>query len=245
LFTCSPNLLVTANELSLRHQVPLVIHLAETEDESRHVEKMYGKSPVKHLDALGILNPNLIACHCVHVNAEEIKLLSDKGVRVIHNPESNMKLASGIAPVPEMISSGIKVGLGTDGCASNNDLDLFSEMDTTAKLHKIKTMDPTVMDALTVLKMATIEGAKALGMDKLTGSLEVGKKADVIVIDVNKPHLTPMYNPYSHLVYSVRGADVTHSIINGRLVMAERKLLTIELERLLEKANFLSKKIIA
>jgi 5-methylthioadenosine/S-adenosylhomocysteine deaminase len=243
LFTCSPNLLIAANELSVRNKVPLIIHLAETEDESRHIEKTYGKSPVKHLDALGILGPDLIACHCVHISSEEIKLLSDKGVRVIHNPESNMKLASGIAPVHEMILSGVKVGLGTDGCASNNDLDLLSEMDTAAKLHKIKVMDPTVMDALTVLKMATIEGAKALGMDKLVGSLEVGKKADVIVIDVNKPHLTPMYNPYSHLVYSARGADVTHSIINGRLIMAERKLLTINLEILLEKANVLAKKI--
>jgi len=243
LFTCSPDLLVAANELSLRHQVPLIIHLAETEDESRHVEKMYGKSPVKHLDELGILSHNLIACHCVHVNTEEINLLRDKGVSVIHNPESNMKLASGIAPVHEMILSGVKVGLGTDGCASNNDLDLFSEMDMTAKLHKIKAMDPTVMDALTVLKMATIEGAKALGMDKLTGSLETGKKADIIVIDVNKPHLTPMYNPYSHLVYAARGSDVTHSIINGRLVMDGRKLLTIDLEMLLQKARLMSKKI--
>lgn len=245
LFTCSPNLLLAANELSIRYQVPLIIHLAETEDEARHVQKTYGKSPVKHLDALGILSPNLIACHCVHISNEEIKLLSDKGVSVVHNPESNMKLASGIAPVHEMILSGVKVGIGTDGCASNNDLDLLSEMDTAAKLHKIKAMDPTVMDALTVLKMATIEGAKALGMDKFTGSLEVGKKADVIIIDINKPHLTPMYNPYSHLVYSARGADVTHSIINGRLVMAERKLLTIDLETLLEKANLLSKKLIA
>jgi 5-methylthioadenosine/S-adenosylhomocysteine deaminase len=242
LFTCSPKLLIDCNEVALRHQVPMIIHLAETVDEYKYVEKTYGKSPVKHLDDLKILGPNLIACHCVHLNFEEIKLLSDKGVRVIHNPESNMKLASGIAPVHEMLLSGIKVGLGTDGCASNNDLDLMSEMDTAAKLHKIKTMDPTVMDALTVFKMATIEGAKALGMDRLTGSLEVGKKADIIVVDINKPHLTPMYNPYSHLVYSARGSDVVHSIINGRLVMFERELLTINAGILMEKANSLSKK---
>lgn len=242
LFTCSPKLLIACNEVALRHQVPVIIHLAETVDEYKYVEKTYGKSPVKHLDDLKILGPNLIACHCVHLNSEEIKLLSDKGVRIIHNPESNMKLASGIAPVHEMLLSGIKVGLGTDGCASNNDLDLMSEMDTTAKLHKIKTMDPTVMDALTVFKMATIEGAKALGMDRLIGSLEVGKKADIIVVDINKPHLTPMYNPYSHLVYSARGADVVHSIINGRLVMFERELQTINAGSLMEEANSLSKK---
>jgi len=244
LFTCSPKLLREANELALRHQAPLIIHLAETEDESKYIEKTFGKRPVYHLDELGILGPNLIACHCVHLNSEEIKLLSDKGVRVIHNPESNMKLASGIAPVNEMLSSGIKVGIGTDGCASNNDLDLMSEMDTAAKLHKIKTMDPTAMDALTVFKMATIEGAKALGMDSFIGSLEVGKKADLVVIDINKPHLTPMYNPYSHLVYSARGSDVVHSIINGQLVMYDRKLLTINIQSLMEKANSLAKRFI-
>jgi len=244
LFTCSPKLLLEANELALRHQAPLIIHLAETEDESKYVEKTFGKRPVDHLNELGILGPHLIACHCVHLNSEEIKLLSDKGVRVIHNPESNMKLSSGIAPVNEMILSGIKVGIGTDGCASNNDLDLMSEMDTAAKLHKIKTMDPTAMDALTVLKMATIEGAKALGMDNRIGSLEVGKKADLIIIDINKPHLTPMYNPYSHIVYSARGSDVVHSIINGRLVMYERELLTIDIQSLMEKANSLSKRFI-
>jgi 5-methylthioadenosine/S-adenosylhomocysteine deaminase len=244
LFTCSPKLLLEANELALRHQAPLIIHLAETEDESKYVEKTFGKRPVDHLNELGILGPHLIACHCVHLNSEEIKLLSDKGVRVIHNPESNMKLSSGIAPVNEMILSGIKVGIGTDGCASNNDLDLMSEMDTAAKLHKIKTMEPTAMDALTVLKMATIEGAKALGMDNRIGSLEVGKKADLIIIDINKPHLTPMYNPYSHIVYSARGSDVVHSIINGRLVMYERELLTIDIQSLMEKANSLSKRFI-
>ncbi len=240
LFTCSPDLLAAANELSIRRGIPLIIHLAETEDETRHVEKIYGKRPVKHLDSLGVLGPNVIACHCVHLDAEDIEILCEKKVKVIHNPESNMKLASGIAPVHEMITAGITVGIGTDGCASNNDLDLFGEMDTAAKLQKIRKMDTTVMDALTVLRMATIQGARALGIEKLTGSIEVGKRADVIVIDTNKPHLTPIYNPFSHLVYSARGSDVVHSIINGRLVMSERRLLTIDLECLLEKSNFMS-----
>jgi 5-methylthioadenosine/S-adenosylhomocysteine deaminase len=129
------------------------------------------------------------------------------------------------------------VGLGTDGCASNNNLDLFTEMDTAAKLHKIRTMDTTVMDAVSVLRMATIEGAKALGVGPVTGSLEVGKKADIIVLDVNKPHLTPMYNPFSHLVYAARGNDVSHSIINGRLVMENRRLLTLDLESVMQQAE--------
>jgi 5-methylthioadenosine/S-adenosylhomocysteine deaminase len=136
-----------------------------------------------------------------------------------------------------MLKSNVIVGLGTDGCASNNNLDLFAEMDMAAKLHKINTMDTTVMDALTVMRMATIEGAKALGMGEMTGSLEKGKKADVIILDTKKPHLTPMYNPFSHLVYAARGNDVTHSIINGRLLMEDRKLLSIDLYEIMEKAR--------
>jgi len=244
LFTCSPDLLITANELSLTHKVPFIIHLAETEDEIIYVEKRFKKRPVQYLNSLGILGPHLIACHCVHLDSEEINILNEKGVRVIHNPESNMKLASGVAPINEMISRGIKVGIGTDGCASNNDLDLFGEMDTAAKLHKIREMDATVMDAETVLKMATIEGAKALGIEKITGSIEVGKRADIIVIDINKPHLIPIYNPISHLVYSAKGSDVTNSIINGRLVMSDRKILTFNLKDVLEQAIAISEDII-
>ncbi len=151
--------------------------------------------------------------------------MAGNGVRVIHNPESNMKLASGIAPAVEMLACGITVGLGTDGCASNNNLDLFAEMDTLAKLHKIRTMDTTAMDAVTALRMATIEGARALGMEREVGSLEAGKKADIIVIDLDRPHLTPLYNPFSQIVYAARGSDVTHAVIDGRLVMSHGNLL--------------------
>ena len=243
LFTCSPELLSASNELALKYNVPLIIHLAETENELLQVKEKYGKRPVEHLLSLDILGPHLIAAHCVHLNEEDIALLSENRVKVIHNPESNMKLASGIAPVPEMLSSGITMGLGTDGCASNNDLDLFSEMDTTAKLHKIDTMDPTVMDALTVLRMSTIEGAKALGLGNITGSLEKGKKADIIIIDTNKPHLVPLYNPYSHIVYSAKGSDVSHTIINGRLVMAEKRLLIMDIDDVIKKAVIKSREI--
>ncbi len=237
LFTCSPSLLEKAADLASKYGVPLITHLAETRDEIDQVVEKYGKRPVKHLLDLGLLNENLIADHCVHLDPDELDLLREGGVRVVHNPESNMKLASGIAPVPDMLERGIAVGIGTDGCASNNNLDMFGEMDTTAKLHKVSKMDPTVTDALTVLKMATVEAAKVLGLEQLVGSIEKGKKADVIVVDTHKPHLTPMYNPYSHIVYAARGSDVRHTIINGRLVMENRNLLTLDLSEILARAR--------
>ncbi len=240
LFTCSPELLTASNELALKYNVPLIIHVAETLTEVAEIKEKYGKTPVMYLDSLGLLGPHLIADHCVHVEDADIKTMAVHGVNVVHNPESNMKLASGIAPVPQMLSQGLTVGLGTDGCASNNNLDLFSEMDTAAKLHKVNTLNPTVMDALSVLKMATIQGARALGLQDITGSLEVGKKADVIVIDTHKPHLTPMYNPTSHLVYAARGNDVRHSIINGQPVMEDRKLLTLDLAEIIARAREMS-----
>jgi 5-methylthioadenosine/S-adenosylhomocysteine deaminase len=235
LFTCSPALLTASYELATQYDVPLIIHVAETQTEVDQVREKYGKHPVEHLQSLEILGPRLIADHCVHLREEEIRLLGENQVKVIHNPESNMKLASGIAPVPELLANGVTVGLGTDGCASNNNLDLFAEMDTAAKLHKVKTMDTTVMDALTVLRMATIEGAKALGMEDRVGSLECGKKADIIILDTKKPHLTPLYHPVSHLVYAAKGSDVSHSIINGQLVMEDRRLLTIDLPELIRE----------
>jgi len=237
LFTCSPDLLSTANELALKYNVPMIIHLAETLSELDEIKKNYGRTPVEHLQYLGLLGPHLIADHCVHLEDAEIKLLAEGGVKAIHNPESNMKLASGVAPIPKMLAQNMTIGLGTDGCASNNNLDLFTEMDMAAKLHKIHTMDTTVMDALTVLRMATIDGAKALGMGALTGSIEIGKKADIIIVDIRKPHLTPMYNPYSHMVYAARGNDVSHSIINGRLIMENRRLLSLNLDEIMERAK--------
>ena len=233
LFTCSPELLMASNELALKHRVPLIIHVAETLNEVSEIKRKYAKTPIEHLDSLGLLGAHLIADHCVHLGQSEITKMAEHGVKVVHNPESNMKLASGIAPIPELIKQGVTVGLGTDGCASNNNLDLFSEMDTAAKLHKVHAMDPTAVDAVTVLRMATIEGARALGIQDITGSLEIGKKADVIVIDTHKPHLTPMYNATSHLVYAASGNDVTHSVINGKLVMEDRKLLTLNLDEVI------------
>ncbi|GBC59570.1 S-adenosylhomocysteine deaminase [Desulfonema ishimotonii] len=230
-YLCAPDLLCRAADLARRYEVPLVIHLSETENEVRQMVEKYGHSPVAHLAELDVLCANLLACHCVHLDDHDITLLRQFDVKVSHNPESNMKLASGIAPVPQLLDAGICVGLGTDGCSSNNDLDLFGEMDMAAKLHKVATADPTVMDARTMLRMCTIEGARALGLGKITGSLEPGKRADLIVIDTDKPHLTPMYRPESHLVYAARGSDVTASVINGRVVMADRSLMTIDVEK--------------
>ena len=236
-YACSPELLIMANELALKHHVPLIIHIAETTSEVNEIKLKYGKTPIEHLDSLNILGPHVIADHCVFIEPSDIATMANRGVKVVHNPESNMKLASGIAPVPEMLAAGLTVGLGTDGCASNNNLDLFMEMDMAAKIHKVNTMDPTVMDAFSVLKMATIGGATVLGFADFTGSLEIGKKADVIVVDTYQPHLVPMYNPFSHLVYAADGNDVRHTVINGRLVMKDRNLLTLDLDEIIARAR--------
>jgi 5-methylthioadenosine/S-adenosylhomocysteine deaminase len=236
-YTCSPELLTAANELALKHGVPLIIHVAETASEIEVVREKYGKRPFEHLESLGILGPHFIADHCVHLDASEMERIAGHDVKVVNNPESNMKLASGVSPVSQLLARGITVALGTDGCASNNNLDLFAEMDTAAKLHKVRTMDPTVLDALTVLRMATNHGARALGYGKSIGVLETGQKADIIIVDTWKPHLTPMYNPYSHLVYAAKGHDVSHSIINGRLIMEDRHLLTLDLQEVMSRAR--------
>jgi 5-methylthioadenosine/S-adenosylhomocysteine deaminase len=243
LYTCSPELLIASNTLALDYNTPLIIHVAETLSEIAEVREKYGKRPFEHLHSLGILGPHLIADHCVHLDEWDIERIAEHKAKAVDNPESNMKLASGISPVPEMLAAGVTVGLGTDGCASNNNLELFGEMDMAAKAHKIKNLDPTVMNALTVVRMATIEGAKVLGIDEVTGSLEVGKKADIIILDTDKPHLTPMYNPFSHLVYAARGHDVRHAIINGSIVMEDRSLRTLDTTEVMARAKEKSVKV--
>jgi 5-methylthioadenosine/S-adenosylhomocysteine deaminase len=242
-YLCSADLLRRAAAISRNHCVPLVIHVSETESEVEKSLAEKGKTPVAYLADLGILSSNLLACHCVVLKEGDIDLLKNFGVKVAHSPESNMKLASGIAPVPEMIEAGVCVGLGTDGCASNNNLDLFSEMDTAAKLHKVNRLDPTVMDAKTVAAMSTIQGAQALGLGDVTGSLQQGKRADLIIIDLNKPHLTPMYSPFSHIVYAVKAEDVTTAIINGRIVMQDRKLVSLDMKAVMAEVERISRMI--
>ena len=242
-YLCAPELLKKAFQLTQSLRLPLVIHLAESKSEVDQIKERYGRTPVEHLAELGILAPNVLACHCVELTENDIHLLQRFDVKVAHNAESNMKLASGVAPIPELLDKGICVGLGTDGCASNNNLDLFLEMDTVAKLHKARTLDPTTMDALSVLKMATIQAARALGLDHLIGSLEAGKKADLIIIDTNKPHLTPMYSPVSHLVYAAMGSDVATTIINGRVVMENGSLNTMDLRKVMDDVNQIAKEL--
>jgi 5-methylthioadenosine/S-adenosylhomocysteine deaminase len=242
-YLCAPELLMRAARLASDHQAPLVIHLSETRSEVEQIMDRYGATPVAHLAALGLLAPNLVACHAVVLTEQDIELMKANDVKVSHNPESNMKLASGVSPVPDILAAGICVGLGTDGCASNNNLDLFTEMDMAAKLHKVHRLDPTVMNAPTVLRMATIDAARVLGLADRIGSIEAGKQADLIVVDSNKPHLTPMYDPVSHLVYAVRGSDIRHTIIGGRVVMEDRRLTTLDLEKVLYEARREAQKI--
>ena len=236
-YTCSPHLLTRLGDLAREEGALYVIHLAENEAEVRTCRERYGRSPVDHLESLGLLGPQVVADHCVMLTNAEIELLARRGVKVAHCPESNLKLASGIAPVVQMLEAGICVGIGTDGSASNNDVDMFGEMNTTAKIHKVDRLDPTVMSAATTLHAATMGGARVLGAEQLIGSLEPGKKADCIVLDLNQPHLTPIYNPISHLVYAARGGDVIHSVINGRVVMEQRRLLTIDEPAILARAS--------
>lgn len=242
-YLCAPDLLRGAAEIARRHDLPLVIHVAETRSEVTTTRERYGVTPVAHLANLDLLNPRLLACHGVMLTEADMDLLQAHDVKIAHNAESNMKLASGIAPVPALLARGICVGLGTDGCASNNNLDLLSEMDTVAKLHKVNTLDPTVLDADTVLAMATIEGARALGLADRIGSLEPGKEADIIMIDTRQPHLTPLYHPASHLVYAVRGGDVSASVIRGQVVMENRELLTLDREGVMQDVQRLADQI--
>jgi len=236
-YTCSVETLTRAKEVCKQHGILFQIHLSETKDEVEEVEKRYGSRPADHLRTLGLLDAETLCHHAVWVSGEEIAILAENNVGVSHNPESNMKLASGVAPVPAMLASGIKVGLGTDGCASNNNLDMFQEMDTTAKLHKVHWGDPTICSAVQVVAMASSGGASALGMGGELGSLGPGKKADIITIDLNQPHLTPMYEPCSHLVYAARGADVRDVIVDGRVIMRQRQLIEIDEQEIMAKVR--------
>jgi len=236
-YTCSPETLAGAKEICEEHGVLFQIHLAETQAELEETQERYGRHPVDHLQTLGLLDTRTLCHHSVMVNEKEIEVLARNGVGVSHNPESNMKLASGVAPLPQMLAAGVKVGLGTDGCASNNNLDMFQEMDTAAKLHKVHQGDPALSSALQIAAMATVGGAAALNMADTLGSLEPGKKADLITIDLNQPHLTPMYEPCSHLVYAARGADVRDVIIDGRIVMRQRGMLEIDEQEVMAKVR--------
>jgi 5-methylthioadenosine/S-adenosylhomocysteine deaminase len=227
-YTCSPHTLSWVKELCRERGILFQVHLSETEWEVRSIEERYGRRPVFHLEALGLLDEGTLAAHAVWVNGEEIRLLAERRVGISHNAASNMKLASGVAPLPDLLDAGVVVGLGTDSCASNNALDLFREMDKVAKLHKVARLDPLVCPAETVVGLATLGGAAALGWGDEIGSLEAGKKADMIALDIRQPHLVPMYEPVSHLVYAARGSDVRYAWVNGRLLLEEGVLSGID-----------------
>ena len=227
-YTNDTKTLQAARALATKYGVPLIIHLAETSAEVKNSQAAHGGlSPVAYLDSIGFFGPRTLAAHVVWTSPEDVAILKNRQVAVSHNPESNMKLASGVAPVPAYLAAGITVGLGTDGAASNNDLDMFGAMREAAFLHKVQSGDPRVIPAATALDMATIDGAKALGLDKQIGSLEAGKRADVVVVSMNSPRQTPLYDPISHLVYATHGDDVRTVMVNGKILMRDRKLTTL------------------
>lgn len=242
-YACSPDTLLKSKELAEKHSVLLQIHLSETEWEVSEILRRYGKRPVAHLDSLGILSENLIAAHCVWLEPEEIELLVMKKTWVSHCIESNLKLASGIAPVTKMLKAGVKVTFGTDGAASNNDLNILSEMSTAAKIHKAVSGDPTAVNAREAMLMATRWGAEALGLGSITGSLEEGKAADIVLADLEKPHLLPLYDIYSQIVYAMLPSDIETVLVNGRVVLKDGKLTTADESEILQKARAWGQKI--
>jgi len=246
IYTCSKKTLQDAAALARKYNAPILIHVAEMKKELDDSRAQNGTTPVQYLDKIGILGPDVVAAHCIFVDEVDQKILAGKNVGCVHNPSSNMMLASGVSPVPDMRAAGIAVGLGTDGPAgSNNDLDLMEEMDLAAKLAKITRNNPLALNAKAVVEMATIDGAKALHMEKEIGSLEAGKKADLILIGLDAPHAVPMYDVYAQLAYALKGSDVETVMIGGRLVMRDHKLLTVKEDEAVAKAREYQVKIAA
>ena len=244
-YTVSGEHLLAARDLSNRLNAPMVIHLAEANTETDFIQQKHkGMRPIEFVESIGFLTDKTIAAHVIQANEGELDILKSRGVGIAHNPQSNMKLAAGTAPVPMMLKKDIAVGLGTDGAASNNDLNMWEEMDTAAKLHKLTSGDPKTLPAEQVFEMATIRGARALHLDAITGSIESGKRADIAIVDLDSLNQVPYFNIYSVLVYSTKAADVRTVIINGRVVMLERRLLTLNESVIKRDANAYRKKII-
>jgi 5-methylthioadenosine/S-adenosylhomocysteine deaminase len=242
-YACSEKTLSEARKVADDTKSLFQIHVAETKAEVRQIRDKHGLSPVCYLDAIGVLSEATLAVHVIWVDDNDIDILAQRRVGISITTESEMKLASGVAPVPTFLEKKMRVGIGSDGCASNNNLDLFGEMDFLAKLHKVIHLDPVALEAWKVLVMATRGGAEAIGMDAYIGSLEKGKRADVIIVDTNRPHLVPMYDPVSHLVYAASGSDVRDVIIDGKLVVQDRKVLTIPVDTVIKEMQRLGRKI--
>jgi 5-methylthioadenosine/S-adenosylhomocysteine deaminase len=244
-YTCSPECLMRVKELAGRYGVGIHTHIAETRWEVDEITKRYGKAPVEYLDSIGFLGPEVLAAHSIHLAPHGVSIYRNRGVKPVHNPVSNMKIGCGVSPVPELLKAGVPVALGTDGAASNNTLDMFNEMKFAALLNKVHRFSPTIMPAETVLEMATLNGAKALGLEKEIGSIEVGKRADLILVDLKRPHLTPVHNVVSHLVYSAIGADVDTVIVDGEILMQNREVRMLDEVEVMKKAQEISEAMIS
>ncbi|PCI33543.1 MAG: 5-methylthioadenosine deaminase [Alphaproteobacteria bacterium] len=242
-YTVSPEHLTQVAEMARELKAPITIHLSEDRAELVQIMDRYQTTPIRHVEGLGLLDNRVIAAHVVHPTAEEIKLLAKYKIGVIHNPTSNLKTAAGVSPVPEMLKQGVLVGLGTDGAVSNNDLDMWEEIRMAALIHKGVGYDATVMPAKTVLDMATRGGAEAIGLGDQVGELVVGKRADLIQVDLSGPHMTPLYDVISHLVYAVKGSDVVTTIVDGHVLMEDGKVLTLDAEDIRRKANEIAARI--
>ncbi|SHH01463.1 5-methylthioadenosine/S-adenosylhomocysteine deaminase [Thermosyntropha lipolytica DSM 11003] len=243
-YTCPPDYLKKVLTLAEKTGAGIHIHVAETNTEFRDIKKAYGKTPVEHLESIGLFEHKVLAAHCVHLTENDIDIMARYDVGVAHNPESNMKLASGIAPVPQLLEAGVTVALGTDGAASNNNLDMLQEMRSCALLHKVNSMDPTVIPAYTALKMATVNGARVLGLEDKVGQLKEGMKADFILIDLDKPHMNPRYDLAANVVYAAQAGDVDTVIIDGNIVMENKVIKTFDEEEVIARANFIARQLV-
>lgn len=242
-YTCSDETIKRSHALARRAGQRFFIHVAETRAEVEESRKTNQVSPVRYLEQLGVLGEGTVCVHCVWVDDDDIRIMQESGAAVASCPKSNMKLAAGIAPVDKFLEAGIPVGLGTDGCASNNNLDMFGEITTVAKLQKVSCLEPTLLPAAEVLAMATSGGAAVLGLQDKIGELTVGRQADIIILDLQKPHLTPMYHVDSMLAYAAAGSDVKTSIINGKLIMDNYQLQTIALNEVMARVNDLAHRV--
>jgi 5-methylthioadenosine/S-adenosylhomocysteine deaminase len=242
-YTCSPDMLKKLHTIATKLGIGLHIHLAESKEMAKQVKKQHGVTETELLEKIHLLGPNLLAAHCIHLSKQEIKTLAKHHVKVAYNPVANMKLAQGIPKIVELKNAGATVGIGTDGPASNNSLDMFQTIKTASLLQKTRYQDPTVLPAQQVLEMATVEGAKALNLEKTIGTLEADKKADVIMIDFEKPHLTPIHDVYANLVYSATGSDVDTVIVNGEILMENRQMRTVSEGKIIEKAQQTAKNL--
>lgn len=237
-YTCSDELLKEVKKFCDQKQMPIHIHVSETKKEMEDSLREHGKTPTQRLFDLGLFSHRMIFAHGVHLTDADIALMEKAGTAsVIYNPESNMKLGSGIAPIPKLLRAGIAVGIGTDGPASNNDLSIFGEMDTGAKLQKLGNSDNTALTAVQALRMATIEGARALGLDSQVGSIEIGKRADIITLNLESPHLYPRHDIPSLLVYSAKGSEVSTVVCDGKILYDQRRFMTLEPQSVYSKAN--------